>query len=95
MAQALRLLTEDEAAQELRVCTRTLRKERQAGRLPYVLIGRCVRYSPQDLETYIEKARTCQFVSERAPRSTITRSPSMVVDFEAARATRKSQRPKM
>jgi len=34
------LLTEDEAAQALRVCARTLRKARREGRLSYVLIGR-------------------------------------------------------
>ena len=48
------LLTERQAAERLAVCERTLRKERQAGRLAYVLIGRCVRYAPADLETYIE-----------------------------------------
>lgn len=52
------LLTEDEAAQALRVCARTLRKERQAGRLPYILIGRRVLYAPSDLETFLERART-------------------------------------
>jgi excisionase family DNA binding protein len=52
------LLTEDEAAAALRVCPRTLRKERQAGRLPYILIGRRVLYAPSDLETYVERART-------------------------------------
>lgn len=61
------LLTEDEAAEALRVCTRTLRKERQAGRLPYILIGRSVRYAPADLETFIERARTTVAEPRRKP----------------------------
>ncbi len=51
------LVTEVEAAAQLRVCARTLRKERQAGRLPYILVGRRVLYAPSDLETFIERAR--------------------------------------
>jgi excisionase family DNA binding protein len=60
------LLTEGEAAEALRICTRTLRKERQAGKLPYILIGRRVLYSPSDLETFIERART---VTEVRPKN--------------------------
>lgn len=37
------LLTEEQAAERLSLCTKTLRKERKAGRLPYILIGRAVR----------------------------------------------------
>ncbi len=54
------LLTEAEAADRLRLCTRTLRKERQAGRLRYVLIGRAVRYTVEDLESYVEQLRQVQ-----------------------------------
>lgn len=43
------LLTEKEAAQRLSLCTRTLRKARQDGELPYILIGRAVRYAVADL----------------------------------------------
>ena len=57
MTEAAVLLTEAEAAARLKVCERTLRKERQAGRLSYVLIGRCVRYTPEDLQTYVQRAR--------------------------------------
>lgn len=59
------LLTEEEAAAAFRVCARTLRKERQAGRLSYILIGRCVRYDPSDLQAYIERLKTV----DRAPVS--------------------------
>lgn len=51
------LLTEPEAAEALRVCTRTLRKARQEGKLTYVLIGRSVRYTMSDLESFIEESR--------------------------------------
>ncbi|WP_313800941.1 helix-turn-helix domain-containing protein [Sphingobium sp.] len=54
------LLTETEAAECLRVCTRTLRKARQAGQLHYILIGRAVRYTLADLESYVEQLRQVQ-----------------------------------
>lgn len=54
------LLTEAEAAERLRVCTRTLRKARHAGLLHYVLIGRTIRYTLSDLESYIERLRQVQ-----------------------------------
>lgn len=54
------LLTEAEAAQRLRVCTRTLRKARHSGLLHYVLIGRAVRYTLADLESYIDRLRQVQ-----------------------------------
>jgi hypothetical protein len=54
------LLTEAEAADRLRVCTRTLRKARHAGLLHYVLIGRAIRYTLGDLESYIELLRQVQ-----------------------------------
>ncbi|HEY0624638.1 helix-turn-helix domain-containing protein [Sphingomonas sp.] len=57
MADAL-LLTEDEAAARLQICGRTLRRERQAGNVRYILIGRCVRYHPDDLDQLIEVKRT-------------------------------------
>jgi excisionase family DNA binding protein len=51
------LLTEKEAADRLRLCARTLRKERQAGRLHFVQIGRSIRYSVSDLEAFIAACR--------------------------------------
>lgn len=84
------LLTEREAAERLSICERTLRKERQAGRLPYIKFGRAIRYAPADLEAFIESARLCQSIAEKAPRIGGIRSLSPVVDFEAARAARRS-----
>lgn len=59
MTQQL-LLTETEAAERLRVSMRTLRKARQEGVLQYVLIGRAIRYTLGDLESYIERLRQVQ-----------------------------------
>ncbi len=56
MSQQL-LLTEAEAADRLRLCQRTLRKARQQGLLHYVLIGRAVRYTVADLESFIDALR--------------------------------------
>jgi excisionase family DNA binding protein len=47
------LLTEAEAAEALKVCSRTLRKARAEGRLQFVQIGRAVRYRPDQLDAFI------------------------------------------
>lgn len=57
MTAGLRLLTEPEAAEALRVCPKTLRKARQDGRLTYVLIGRSVRYTIDDLMGFVEASK--------------------------------------
>lgn len=62
------LLTEAEAAKRLSLCTRTLRKARQDGQLPYILIGRAVRYTIADLESYIERLRQVQPACQPAQR---------------------------
>ena len=54
------LLTEAEAAEALRLSPRTLRKARQDGLLRYVLIGRAVRYTMADLESFVETLRQVQ-----------------------------------
>lgn len=51
------LLTEPEAAEALRICARTLRKARQGGKIKFVLIGRTVRYTLDDLGEFVAKAR--------------------------------------
>lgn len=66
------LLTEAEAADRLRLSQRTLRKARQDGQLRYVLIGRAVRYTEQDLETFIDSLRTVQ--PQCPPKSPPTRN---------------------
>lgn len=54
------LLKEPEAAAALGLCPRTLREARKAGKLHYVLIGRAVRYTPEDLTAYIDSLRQVQ-----------------------------------
>jgi len=50
------LLTEDEAAQLLKIQPATLAPWRVKGRpiLPFVRVGRCVRYRRQDILSFIE-----------------------------------------
>lgn len=50
------LLTEDEAAALLKVQPATLATWRVRGRpnLPFVRVGRCVRYRQQDISAFIE-----------------------------------------
>ena len=50
------LLTEDEAAQLLKIQPATLATWRVKGRpnLPFVRVGRCVRYRRQDILAFIE-----------------------------------------
>ena len=78
------LLTEAEAAEALRVCPRTLRKARHDGRLSYVLIGRAVRYTMSDLESFIEASRqdTRPCVTP-AKRSIARRQSGNIVPFSA------------
>ncbi|WP_298165323.1 helix-turn-helix domain-containing protein [Novosphingobium sp.] len=83
------LLTEPEAAALLQLCPRTLRKARQEGLLHYVLIGRTVRYTVADLESYIEALRKVQTPcppSRPAPKSSRSRRQSAtIVPFTARR----------
>lgn len=51
------LLTEEEAAAAVRLSPRTLRKARKGGALRYILIGRAVRYTMADLESWIDSLR--------------------------------------
>lgn len=89
------LLTELQAADQLALCPRTLRKARQRGDLPYVLIGRAVRYTPDDLQAFIDRNRQCPSTDEPVHHIGGTRSRSTVVDFEAARSAWKSgKRPR-
>lgn len=84
MMVGVALLTEAEAAEALRVCTRTLRKARREGKLSYVLIGRAVRYTMRDLETFIEASRQDTRPCERhVTRITSRRQNGKVIPFTA------------
>jgi len=78
------LLTETEAAEALRLCPRTLRKARQEGRLTYILIGRAVRYTMSDLESFIEASRQdSQPCRQPMHRSSVKRQSGNIVPFSA------------
>ena len=78
------LLTEAEAAEALRVCTRTLRKARHEGKLSYVLIGRAVRYTMSDLDSFIEASRQDAAQCERGPTRTVAKRQSgKIIPFTA------------
>ena len=51
------LLTEGEAAKALGVCRRTLWTLRNQGKIPFVRIGKCVRYSVESLKEWIEQRK--------------------------------------
>lgn len=81
------LLTEPEAAEALRLSTRTLRKARSEGRLTYVLIGRAVRYTMADLADFIEAhAMTETVANAPKPRATAKAATSgNIVPFSQRR----------
>ncbi len=88
------LFTEQEAAAQLRLSTRTLRKARQAGELNFVQYGGSIRYSPADLARFVERNRVCPSTNAKARRSGNTASRSTVFDFEEARAARANAKPR-
>lgn len=61
------LLTTKDAARYLHVSQAFLERDRWAGaRIPFIKIGRAVRYRPSELERYIN-ARTRCSTSEKQP----------------------------
>lgn len=85
------LLTPDEAAQRLRVCTKTLRRLRQAGAIRYVAVTkRKIFYRPEDCAAFIEQRATVSEPVER-PRNNAKpnrRRGGNVVSFTARRRER-------
>lgn len=83
------LLTEPEAATALSLCPRTLRKARQQGRLPYVLIGKAIRYTLADLEQFIAAAhqldQPCPEPKPRLKASAARSGDRVVVPFTQRR----------
>ena len=84
------LLTEAEAAERLKVCTRTLRKARKSGQLSWVRFGRKILYDESDLAQFIERNREWHSIKEPVRRSGNMTSRSTVSDFAAALAKRES-----
>ena len=79
------LLTETEAATRLSLSPRTLRKARSEGKLRYVLIGRAVRYTEDDLTTFIDSLRMVQPACPPKPQPTrskrSTRKSAQIIPF--------------
>ncbi len=50
----LGLYTTETLADYLQVSPHTVRREREAGRLPFVRIRDLIRYRPEDVEAYLE-----------------------------------------
>jgi DNA binding domain, excisionase family len=51
------LLTVPEAAQKLRISIRSVNYRMKAGQIPFVKIGKSVRFLPADLERFIDQHR--------------------------------------
>lgn len=86
------LLTEAEAAEALRVCTRTLRRLRQAGSIRYVSITpRTILYRPEDLNAFIEqRSQICHdYTPTRNVRTNRKAKDQNVVSFTARRRERR------
>lgn len=58
-----KLLTESEAAEQLGVSVDTMQRERKRGRMPFRKIGGRIKYTPDDLLRYIERAGENQWDS--------------------------------
>ena len=91
-ANPSQLLTEAEACEAIKLAPRTMRQLRHDGKLPFVLIGRAVRYTLADLEAFIAEHRLWHSSDARVRLSGGTTSPSTVVDFEEVRERRRNER---
>ena len=81
------LLTEAEAAACLRICARSLRKARADGKLHYILIGRSVRYSIEDIDLFIATSRKVQIPRTGACKARKRRlTPTEIIPFRSAPA---------
>jgi len=67
------LLDIPRAAEQLRVAQKTLYKWVEAGQVPFVRIGRLVRFRPEDLERWVA-GRVCDSIAAE-PRSANDRQP--------------------
>lgn len=86
------LLTPAEAAAEIGVCTKTLRKFRERGLIPYVAVtDRKIMYRPQDCEAYLEsrvrrEAQQWPAKSPGKPRRAPAPRTGKIIPFTARRA---------
>ncbi|WP_081476885.1 helix-turn-helix domain-containing protein [Sphingomonas sp. PAMC 26605] len=94
---AMTLLTPEEAAERIHVCTKTLRQLRREGHIRYVAItDRVIRYRPEDCDEFIEgrvrKAPECPSTSRKTRRTSTSTSSGKVVAFTARQAAKASAR---
>ena len=89
------LLTPEEAAAYLRVCTKTLRRLRQEGLIPYVAVTeRKIFFRPEDCDEFVKRRVTSAPiapVTKRRGTKRVARQGN-VVSFTARRQERESQR---
>lgn len=91
-----RLLTMEEAAQELGICTSTLREHVRHGEIPYVSMGRGEKrkrrlFDPVDLQAFVAARRErepCPSTSTSTAAFTTSTSNIEVFDFTALQAAR-------
>lgn len=88
------LLTPDEAAARVRVCTKTLRQLRQQGLIRYVQVSpRKIFYRPEDCDAYLENCSTFAVPSMPTKRRRHRlRNEQNVVSFTARRQERLAAR---
>ena len=53
--ESIRLLTEQKLAEHLMICRRQLYNWRMAGLIPYLKLGKAVRFRPADVQAALEK----------------------------------------
>lgn len=90
------LLTHEEAAARIRVCTKTLRQIRQQGLIRYVAVSaRKIFYRPEDCDAYLESQARFDVPSgptKRRGAGKRLRSEANVVSFTARRQERLAAR---
>ena len=82
------LLTEGEAADMMQMSGRSIRKARQTGKLPYVQLGRLVRYRVEDLQTFIERCTVANDPAVTRNSGSRCAAPGQVVPFTSRNARR-------
>lgn len=60
------LFTTETLADYLQVSPHTVRREREAGRLPYIRIRDLIRYRPEDVESYLANQAQDRFAARPA-----------------------------
>lgn len=83
-----RLMTEKEVADQLQISSRTLRKFRTNGNLPFVRFGRAIRYTPEDIRSFISQMTRANDNPPpiRTRRAAVSRRAPKLVPFSVRKA---------